>query len=776
MKRNIALAKRTMWMLFLAWSACMGQTLGQWMPDGEVWKANTLYTFVSNDLVIVPPGATLTIEPGTEVQFSGLSQLIVLDGGTCLANGVKFTHCDSRSAEYVISGNIIANDETEWPTNAQRTEVDVELVISKETGRFGDMDVSRYPSSVQGTTVSFWDASSSTWSPGGVKGKKGWGAATTNRIVSAGEFFLKANPINGIRGGYLGGHGGEAAVIKTPLSLAPPVLQVDRASPPEGSLTLTWEDKGAREGVTYSVWRGAGEERRGTTCVTNGLTENTWTDKNYWAAEPVLEPLNYWVVANDGGTRERESNCVETRHRMGLCVGFDAYGTKSTPLRQSLADANLCKAQAAGAKFSMKPVLKNSAASVDGIHNALAELAEEAKPGDMVLFYIATHGGLSPSKNRTVLAAYNGHYTVSQLATDVAAFHSGVWFIGIIMACHSRALTDGSVLSPGDDLNWFLENGLAECKANVAWVTSCGMDESSSNLEGSNLTMFGEWFLNQGWKNGYADRKLSGVGYGGGNGDGTNTVLELARYAEAFARGASDDKPSHVFYENEALLGKIIMATEVASGGANVPTAPTTMTASQVEFDSKIYVSWASSSGALWYWLEGKMDNSTNAWKCLSYGTQGTDFQHTESLVGQNYQYRVRAVNGAGASGFSPIATGSRGTIPFLDWLRGKGEQIGLSGTPAELATMPSANGLSLEGCYVSGIDPLDTNVAFKAKLAQEDGKWKAKPEEGEKEGRMYRVWGKKEMDDEGWTDVTEVEDLEAEGWRFFRVGVEMAE
>ncbi len=554
-------------------------------------------------------------------------------------------------------------------------------------------------------------------------------------------------------------------------------LSVDRADPAAGSLTLAWEEEKPIEGMTYSVWRGTGDERSAAVCVAPSVTGNTWTDEEYWKAEPVLEPLRYWVVADAGGKNERESNCVETRHRMGLCVGFDAYGTKATPHRQSLADASLCKAQAEGAKFSMKPVLKNSAASVDGIHNALAELAEEAKPGDTVLFYIATHGGVSPSKNKAVLTAYNGHYTVSQLATDVAAFHSDVGFIGIIMACHSRALSDGSVLSPGDELNWFLENGLAECKANVGWVTSCGMDESSWNLAGSKQTMFGEWFLNQGWKNGYADRKLSGVGYGGGNGDGTHTALELARYAEAFSRGVSDDKPSHVFYQNEALLGKTIMATEVASGGANIPTAPTTVTASQVEFDSKIYVSWASSSGALWYWLEGKMENSVDAWKCLSYETRGTDFQHTESLVGQNYQYRVRAVNGAGASGFSPIATGSRGTVPFIDWLRGKGEQIGLSGTAAELATMSSANGMSLEACYVSGIDPLDASAAFKAKLAREDGKWTAEPEGGEKEGRVYRVEGKREMtDDEDWTDLTDVEDVEAEGWHFFRVGVELAE
>jgi hypothetical protein len=41
----------------------------------------------------------------------------------------------------------------------------------------------------------------------------------------------------------------------------------------------------------------------------------------------------------------------------------------------------------------------------------------------------------------------------------------------------------------------------------------------------------------------------------------------------------------------------------------------------------------------------------------------------------------------------------------------------------------------------------------------------------------VYRVFGKKSMTaGEDWTDVTDVEDVEAEGWRFFRVRVELAE
>ncbi len=93
-----------------------------------------------------------------------------------------------------------------------------------------------------------------------------------------------------------------------------------------------------------------------------------------------------------------------------------------------------------------------------------------------------------------------------------------------------------------------------------------------------------------------------------------------------------------------------------------------------------------------------------------------------------------------------------------------------------EIGNTLTANGQTLYACYVAGLDPDNPNAAFRAKLVRDDGKWRAYPMDGEKEGRVYRVEGKKEMSDEFWTDVTTVEDLEAEGWHFFRLGVELAE
>ena len=560
-----------------------------------------------------------------------------------------------------------------------------------------------------------------------------------------------------------------------------PVLRVDSANPAEGSLTLAWNETLTVDGVTYSVYRSANDTYSATDLVADGLTGTTWTDTAYWSAEPVLKPLNYWVVADGGGYGERASNRIETRHRYGLCVGYDAYGVDSTPLRQSLADARLCHSLAESTGFAMEPVLKNSAASIEGIHNALIGLAQKAKPGDSVLFYIATHGGIREEKDKAVLIAYDGQYNVTQLASDVAAFDTGVGFIGIIMACHSQAMAGGSELS-GAAANWLIENGLAMCTPNVAWVTSCGTDESSYNLEGSTLTMFGEWFLNQGWQNSHADDQLTGLDYGGIHGDGKISLLELTEYATLFAKGISDEKPSHVYFQNEGVLEKTIVANGISSTGTGGPDVPASITASQGMFDSRIEVSWATANGALWYWLyvlkNGCSGEAEADWKCLAYYKQQPKFMHKGSKLGGTYQYRVRAVNGSGVSAPSPVAQGSRGTATMINWLQEKGKELGalVGEAVAELAAMPSANGMSLEGCYVSGIDPLDSNASFEADLVREDGKWKAKPKGGEKEGRVYRVEGKKEMSDESWTDVTDVEDLEAEGWHFFRLGVELAE
>lgn len=122
-------------------------------------------------------------------------------------------------------------------------------------------------------------------------------------------------------------------------------------------------------------------------------------------------------------------------------------------------------------------------------------------------------------------------------------------------------------------------------------------------------------------------------------------------------------------------------------------------------------------------------------------------------------------------------ATGSGEPVTYA-WLdKNATDVLAANGGDYEAAALATAaNGKAMWECYVAGMDPADKEASFKAELLEEEEKCKVGPVGGKKEGRIYRVEGKKEMTDEEWTDVTDVEDLEAEGWRFFRLGVELAE
>ena len=96
-------------------------------------------------------------------------------------------------------------------------------------------------------------------------------------------------------------------------------------------------------------------------------------------------------------------------------------------------------------------------------------------------------------------------------------------------------------------------------------------------------------------------------------------------------------------------------------------------------------------------------------------------------------------------------------------------------------ANVTAANGVNkVWECYVAGIDPEDESSRFEATIEiGADGKpvvkWNPPLTEEEAAKRTYRTLGKKTLDPaEEWTDVTDVPDLDAAGWRFFKVKVEM--
>ncbi len=96
-------------------------------------------------------------------------------------------------------------------------------------------------------------------------------------------------------------------------------------------------------------------------------------------------------------------------------------------------------------------------------------------------------------------------------------------------------------------------------------------------------------------------------------------------------------------------------------------------------------------------------------------------------------------------------------------------------------ANAMAANGVNkVWQCYVAGISPTNEAARFEATITMDaEGKpvvkWNPPLTEDEAAKRTYRTLGKKTLDaEEDWTDVTDVDDPDAAGWRFFKVSVEM--
>lgn len=128
--------------------------------------------------------------------------------------------------------------------------------------------------------------------------------------------------------------------------------------------------------------------------------------------------------------------------------------------------------------------------------------------------------------------------------------------------------------------------------------------------------------------------------------------------------------------------------------------------------------------------------------------------------------------------------------VPFA-WLEEKAEPIlSAHGWDYEAAAATTAsNGLAVWECYLAGLVPTDEGAAFKVKsFSFVDGqpvvKWDPDLNEDGTTDRVYRVWARKSVETpepegenatNGWTDVTgEEASWVTNGWRFFRVDVEM--
>ena len=114
--------------------------------------------------------------------------------------------------------------------------------------------------------------------------------------------------------------------------------------------------------------------------------------------------------------------------------------------------------------------------------------------------------------------------------------------------------------------------------------------------------------------------------------------------------------------------------------------------------------------------------------------------------------------------------------VPYR-WLEYNAADIlAIHGGDYEAAALAdAANKLPMWQCYVAGLSTTDKEAKFKVKsLSIVGGKLVVEWDPDLNEERAYKLLGKRTLSDEKWEEVSEGADVDTEGWRFFRVRVEL--
>jgi hypothetical protein len=201
-------------------------------------------------------------------------------------------------------------------------------------------------------------------------------------------------------------------------------------------------------------------------------------------------------------------------------------------------------------------LLSNSGAHHNAIRTAMANLASESQPGDLVLYYHSGHGGRHPGTTDTFLCAYEQNYEDHEVAADLDAFAEGVRVVVVVDTCHS-----GGLLIRGEPTaeDWpFIEGVMKNYNSiraarqpdgartfgntNVAFMVACAYDEYSYEIPDRH-GVYTRYLLDG------ASSRASDT-----SADGEVQFLEMYNHAKS---RASLYAPQTAQSYNEALLGAI---------------------------------------------------------------------------------------------------------------------------------------------------------------------------------------------------------------------------
>ena len=135
----------------------------------------------------------------------------------------------------------------------------------------------------------------------------------------------------------------------------------------------------------------------------------------------------------------------------------------------------------------------------------------------------------------------------------------------------------------------------------------------------------------------------------------------------------------------------------------SLPSAPTALQA-DASSGNQVALSWAASTGVTTYHVE-RQGAGDVAFSEIAGSVTGTTFNDTSVLPGATYQYRVRAQNAAGFSGYSNTASATlAAALATLDITVGKGsnKQVQFTTADGTLATI-KLNGVGTATVHFSG-------------------------------------------------------------------------
>lgn len=169
--------------------------------------------------------------------------------------------------------------------------------------------------------------------------------------------------------------------------------------------------------------------------------------------------------------------------------------------------------------------LADADATIANVRNALHELAETARPGDVVLYAQAGHGDRKPSRpphNDACLALHDAEFWEEDFRSDLLRFRAGVRLVVLIDTCHSAGMFEtGRGPSPASRAIFSPSRFAAVASSSprggireteIGWITASSGDQVSDDLGTGGY--FTTTLVSEGWRKGGAlgfEDSLSGL-------------------------------------------------------------------------------------------------------------------------------------------------------------------------------------------------------------------------------------------------------------------------